>query len=178
MTHKREQGGGLPLALNQSIKEGTKRCYAGQRDGFRNSSQLNYSNHLNTGLVWYLNGRFVSGIQMVVWKSLLMVENVQYSNGLPSHMTLPFEYRTPILSSFLMNLVFRCSVFRWWLYKKSLDMPEELLGYTGNPSWPEWWGQAWAVCPAWKRQNSGRSPWSENEVDTSHKTGIKIEIGF
>ena len=29
-----------------------------------------YSNHLNTGLVWYLNGRFVSGGQMV-----------RYSNG-------------------------------------------------------------------------------------------------
>ena len=34
---------------------------------------LRYSNHLNTGLVWYSNGRFVSGckmvcIQMVVWK--------------------------------------------------------------------------------------------------------------
>ena len=26
------------------------------------------SNHLNTGLVWYSNGRFVSGCQMVVWK--------------------------------------------------------------------------------------------------------------
>ena len=26
-----------------------------------------YSNHLNTGLVWYSNGRFVSGCQMVVW---------------------------------------------------------------------------------------------------------------
>ena len=29
-----------------------------------------YSNHLNTGLVWYSNGRFVSGCQMV-----------RYSNG-------------------------------------------------------------------------------------------------
>ena len=33
----------------------------------------NYSNHLNTRLLWYSNGRFVSGcqmvrIQMVVWK--------------------------------------------------------------------------------------------------------------
>ena len=27
-----------------------------------------------------------------------MVQNVRYTNGLPSHMILPFEYRTPILS--------------------------------------------------------------------------------
>ena len=26
---------------------------------------INYSNHLNTGLVWYSKGRFVSGCQMV-----------------------------------------------------------------------------------------------------------------
>ena len=66
-----------------------------------------YSNHLDTGLVWDLDGRFVSGCQMVrhqmvvwkpVWKSLFMVQNVRYTNGLPSHMILPFEYRTPILS--------------------------------------------------------------------------------
>ena len=28
-----------------------------------------------------------------------MVQNVRYLNGLPSHVTLPFEYLTPILSS-------------------------------------------------------------------------------
>ena len=57
-----------------------------------------YSNRLNTKLVWYLNGRFVSGCQMV-----------QYSNGglksglkkaclgpkMSFHVTLPFGYRTP-----------------------------------------------------------------------------------
>ena len=36
----------------------------------------------------------------------LMVQNVHYLNGLPSQVTLPFEYRTPILSSIQMNLVF------------------------------------------------------------------------
>ena len=49
-------------------------------------------------------------------KSLFMVQNVRYSNVPPSHVTLPFEYRTPILFSIQMNLVFRCSVFRWLLY--------------------------------------------------------------
>ena len=41
-------------------------------DNSSNSSQeqvrfnlRKYSNHLNTGLVWYLNGRFVSGCQIV-----------------------------------------------------------------------------------------------------------------
>ena len=33
---------------------------------------------------------------------------------------LPFEYRTPILSSIQMNPVFRCSVFRWLLIFKYL----------------------------------------------------------
>ena len=43
-----------------------------------------------------------SGIQMVAWKpdwkTLFMVQNVRYLNGLPSHVTLPFEYQTPTLS--------------------------------------------------------------------------------
>ena len=51
-----------------------------------------------------------SGIQMVVWKldwnSLLMVQNVGYSNGQPSHVTLPFENRTPIMSSIQIFTVF------------------------------------------------------------------------
>ena len=34
-----------------------------------------------------------------------MVVNVRYSNGQPSHITLPFEYRTPILSSIQMVTV-------------------------------------------------------------------------
>ena len=40
-----------------------------------------------------------------------MVQNVRYSNGPPSHVTLPFEYRTPILSVIQMN-----PGFRWLLY--------------------------------------------------------------
>ena len=31
-------------------------------------------------------------------ESRFLVQNVCYSNGLSSHVTLPFEYRTPILS--------------------------------------------------------------------------------
>ena len=37
-----------------------------------------------------------------------MVQNVGYLNGPPSHVTLPFEFRTPILYS-------EESVFRWLL---------------------------------------------------------------
>ena len=40
-------------------------------------------------------------------KSLCMVQNVQYSNGPPSHMTFPFEYRTHIMSGIQMDLVFK-----------------------------------------------------------------------
>ena len=91
-----------------------------------------YSNHLNTGLVRYLNGRFVSGCQMVRHKNgglktgmkkiLFMVQNVQYSNSPPSHVTLPFEYRTHILSGIQLNPVFMCSVFRWLLYFEVLTL--------------------------------------------------------
>ena len=45
-----------------------------------------------------------------------MVQNFRYSNGPPSHVTLPFEYRPPILFSIQMNPVFKCLVFRWLLY--------------------------------------------------------------
>ena len=41
-----------------------------------------------------------------------MVQNVRYLNGPPGHTTLPFDYRTPILSSIQMNQVFRCLVFK------------------------------------------------------------------
>ena len=34
-----------------------------------------------------------------------MVQNGQYLNGPPSHVTFPFEYRTPILSGILMVTV-------------------------------------------------------------------------
>ena len=39
-------------------------------------------------------------------ESLFMVQNVRYSNGLPSHVPLPFEYWTLILSSIQMNPFF------------------------------------------------------------------------
>ena len=55
-----------------------------------------YSIHLNTGLVGYLNGRFVSGCQMVRYsngglktglKKPVYGPNVRYSNGPLSHIT-------------------------------------------------------------------------------------------
>ena len=56
-----------------------------------------YCNHLNTGQVWYSNGSFVSGCQMVLClngglkiglkKSLIKVKNVWYLNGLTGHVT-------------------------------------------------------------------------------------------
>ena len=70
-----------------------------------------YSNHLNTGLDQYLNGGFVSGNGPVfewwsedrIEKTLVMVQDVWYSNGKQSHMTLPFEYQIPII--FSVNLM-------------------------------------------------------------------------
>ena len=44
-------------------------------------------------------------------KCLFVVQNVGYSNGPQSHMTLPFEYQTPIQSNIQMNLA-----LRWLLY--------------------------------------------------------------
>ena len=41
--------------------------------------------------------------------TMFMVQNVRYSNGQPSHVTSPFEYRTP------NSLVFSCLVLRWLL---------------------------------------------------------------
>ena len=70
---------------------------------------VQYNNRLNTGLVWYSNGRFVSGCQMV--------QIVLYSNGPTSHMTFPFEKWMPLLSGIQMNPVFKCSVFKWLLLK-------------------------------------------------------------
>ena len=78
-----------------------------------------YSNHLNTGIVLYSD---VSGCQMVrilngglktgLKKSLLMVQNVWYLNGPPSHVALPFEYGTLKLFSIQIIPVFRCWLFR------------------------------------------------------------------
>ena len=47
---------------------------------------------------------------------MFKVQYVQYLKGPPSHVTLPFDYRTPILSDIQMNLVFRCLVIRWLLF--------------------------------------------------------------
>ena len=76
------------------------------------------SNYLNTGLVLYLNRKFVFGCQIVrYWndglktglkKSLFMVKNVQFLNGQSSQITLPFEYQIPIVSSIQMSPVFGC----------------------------------------------------------------------
>ena len=48
-------------------------------------------------------------------KSLFIVLDVQYLNGPPSHVTLPFEYWTSILSGIQMNPIFKFLVFRWLL---------------------------------------------------------------
>ena len=75
-----------------------------------------HSNHLNT--VWYSNGIFVSSYQMVVWKQTRLKKSVygpkcQVFEWSTNSVTLPFEYRTPILSGIQVNLVFRCLVIRW-----------------------------------------------------------------
>ena len=46
-----------------------------------------------------------------------MVQNIQYLNGLPSHVNLPFEYQIPILFGIQISPVFRCSVFGRLLYR-------------------------------------------------------------
>ena len=50
-------------------------------------------------------------------KSLFMVQNVWYLNGLPSHVTLPFEYRKPILSSIqvfsIQRLLYKIMHLKW-----------------------------------------------------------------
>ena len=60
---------------------------------------IKYSNHLNTRLVGYSNGRCVqlsNGLVFEWWfenwteKVLFMVHYVWYLNGRPSHVTLPF----------------------------------------------------------------------------------------
>ena len=93
------------------------------------TSNLWYSNHLNTGLVGHSNGRFVSGCQLVLYmngvletrlKSLFMVQYVRYLNGtiwIPDTHNLassiPFEYRT--------NLSYKVSI---------IQMPFEI-----QPTW-------------------------------------------
>ena len=73
-----------------------------------------YSNHLNIGLFWYLNGRFVSGCQMV-W----------YSNGgLKTGQKKPvydpkcqvFEWSTKSHDNHLNTRHPHCTVSRWLLY--------------------------------------------------------------
>ena len=62
----------------------------------------------------------------------LMVQNVHYLNGLPSQVTLPFEYRTPILSSIQMNLVFGIQMVTVFYFVMSNDLayvPAEQMSY-------------------------------------------------
>ena len=79
-----------------------------------------YSDRLNTGLVSYSNGRFVSGCQMVRYqngglktglKKPVNGPNVRYSNGPPMHTTLPFDYQTLTLTRKMDDvLIFHCSL--------------------------------------------------------------------
>ena len=48
-----------------------------------------------------------SGFRMFTVFEWSDFESPLYSNGPPSHVTLPFEYQTPILSGIQMNPVFR-----------------------------------------------------------------------
>ena len=62
-------------------------------------------------------------------KSLFMVQNVRYLNGLPSHITLPFVYQTLLLSGIQVSLLFSCSLcsqiptvqFKLFFYSSSLS---------------------------------------------------------
>ena len=47
-----------------------------------------------------------------------MVQIVWYLNGLPSHVTLPFEYCTPILSGIQVFSIQMVTVYRSQLYLK------------------------------------------------------------
>ena len=86
------------------------------------------SNHLNTWLVWYLNGRLCPvvkwfGIQMVVWKpdwkSLFMVGGKRNLRERKQKQLTASRVarRVPYC------LVFRCPVFRWLLYFKCVTKP-------------------------------------------------------
>ena len=61
-----------------------------------------------------------SSIWMVVWKrdwkSLLMVQNVRYLNCPPSHVTVPFEYPSPILLSIQVFSIQMVIVYTYILY--------------------------------------------------------------
>ena len=70
--------------------------------------KLLYSDHLNTGLVWYSNGIFVSGCQMPQYLNVgLKTGLIKPCYGPTSHVTLLFEYRTPKLSGIHMNKMVR-----------------------------------------------------------------------
>ena len=49
--------------------------------------------------------RFLNGGLKTRLETLFMVQNVRYSNGQPSHVTLPFEYHTPIMYGIQMATV-------------------------------------------------------------------------
>ena len=91
---------------------------------------LGYSNHLKTGLVWYSNGRFVSGYQMVQYlsgglktglKKACLWSKVS-SIWMFNHVTWLYHLNTgrPYYP------VFRCLVFRWLLY---LPHPTNLANF-------------------------------------------------
>ena len=56
-------------------------------------------------------------------KSLFMVQNVQYSTGPPSHVTLTFEYWPPILSGIqIVNLLFESRTSSQLQSQKKTDL--------------------------------------------------------
>ena len=68
-------------------------------------------------------------------KSLFMVQNVWYLNGLPSDLTLPFEYCTPIMSGIQMvHLVHTIFFILQWgsEIRSSLDFEWSKIGFFAN----------------------------------------------
>ena len=101
------------LLIRSNWKEEKRWCYCYEDTPL-------YSNHLNTGLVWYSKGRFVSGCQMVwypnggpkiklkkacLWSKIFGIWMVRQVTWL-YHLNTRCPYYP----------VFRCSVFRWILY--------------------------------------------------------------
>ena len=57
-------------------------------------------------MVWYSNGGLKTGM-----KKACMVQNVRYSNGPPSHVTVLFEYRVPMMSGIQVSGIQMVTVY-------------------------------------------------------------------
>ena len=81
---------------------------------------LMYSNHLNIGLVWYSNGRFVSGSQMVRYSNVGLKTRLKKPVYGPkcsgSQMVCQVTWLYHLNTRHPYCLVFMSWVFRWSLY--------------------------------------------------------------